>query len=113
MALRVGGAPAVPSKISPCHQTPAASRLKYFWLDLTQVTFRLLSLSGWAVSSLLLLQSLWVLLDELLCPLCAPDCQGGSGGTRLWNTAPWRDRDAAKVPIPCLHTPLKFRKNPS
>lgn len=77
MALRVGGAPAVPSKISPCHQTPAASRLKYFWLDLTQVTFRLLSLSGWAVSSLLLLQSLWVLLDELLMPSLRPRLSRG------------------------------------
>lgn len=28
----------------PLPQTPAASRLKYFWLDLTQATFRLLSL---------------------------------------------------------------------
>lgn len=27
----------------PLPQTPAARRLKYFWLDLTQVTFRLLS----------------------------------------------------------------------
>lgn len=42
MALQLGGAPAVPSKISPppLPQTPAASRLKCFWVDLTQVSFR-------------------------------------------------------------------------
>lgn len=68
--------------------------------------------SGWAVPSRLLLRSLWVLLDELLCPLCVPD-SGVAGGTRLWNTTPRRGRDPAKVPIPCLHIPLKLGKTPS